>query len=959
GALHASGSLTSSDGGRDDDSIWNWNSEVEAARADDDGESSVGRPSDISMFDVAGEELFNAGHKDSRDWATDEDYESEADSTETATIEAIEQEVVRKFDRYLTPLVAIVYGVSCMDRSNIGNVKVAGLDTDLQLGMHRFKWLLAASCLTYIAFERITVLQQIYPANMLFAVFLFCYGLVAALQSVVTDFAGLAALRACLGLSESALVGLGLPIYLSTFYRQDEICLRVGLAVSTAPLAGACASILACAVAATSGWLEGTLAPWRVLFMVEGFPSVIMAALVWKLLPNRPGQTHFLKPRERKWAVLRIREHRRATAMNVASQEELGFGQGTVSSDWSRTVQALKDLNAWLSSFMMFCCNAAIASVNAFLPTILMQLDFTRETALALSALVHLLSFIFTALTARASKIEDTGSSTCFAAATHDIAALVAAGPAALPDEPVVLHGYLRKRTDMGRKLSFAQLTDTSLDKSIQVVALGRDSKAIQQLRGIDAHSPVVARGTVQRKPDAVGDDGQSSAGELELALEDIQCLNAFPMDIIMKPKTVFPPENRHLQIRNSPSLRHALQFRSKVRGLFRDALENTCTPAFVEIETPLLFKSTPEGAREFIVPTRRKGYAYALPQSPQQYKQVLMASGIPRYYQFARCFRDEDLRADRQPEFTQLDMEMAFATGEDVMQIMERVVRQVWARAMPAPLADVPFPRITYQEAMARFGSDKPDTRYGMEIKQLTVPATVLPRFSGATEPVVIEGLKVDGKGDASSMQTLVARAVSNGLQGAGAAHERALFLVHDASAPLLPDVDEEISAQIVRELDVQHGDLIVLHARPKRPFAGGSTRLGELRRELHGLAVQLGLAAPPTGYSFLWVHQFPLFTPNAAEADAAAHPGQGGSAGFSATHHPFTAPHAAADIALLAADPAAATADHYDLVLNGVELGGGSRRVHHAAMQEFIFREILRMPDARVAEFAHLLAG
>lgn len=203
----------------------------------------------------------------------------------------------------------------------------------------------------------------------------------------------------------------------------------------------------------------------------------------------------------------------------------------------------------------------------------------------------------------------------------------------------------------MGKKISFVRLMDPQLMESIQVIAFGKGGQ-LEQLRGLEQNSPVVVKGRVQKK--AAKGEGQSS--EIELALEEIQCLNEFPKDIIMTPETVFPPEKRFLQLRNDPSLREALRFRSKVRNLFKDALEEL-NPPFIEVETPLLFKSTPEGAREFLVPTRRKGHAYALPQSPQQYKQILMASGIPRYYQFAKCFRDEDLRADRQPEFTQVQL--------------------------------------------------------------------------------------------------------------------------------------------------------------------------------------------------------------------------------------------------------------------------------------------------------------
>ncbi|KAI1834966.1 hypothetical protein DTO006G1_3206 [Penicillium roqueforti] len=541
-----------------------------------------------------------------------------------------------------------------------------------------------------------------------------------------------------------------------------------------------------------------------------------------------------------------------------------------------------------------------------------------------------------------------------FPPATHDFETFFAQ---AEPNTEVVLHGYLGNRADLSKKLSFVRLSDPTLQHSLQVVAFAKND-AFEKLKTVNVNSPVAVRGIVQKKKTKPSETENPPVQDLwELALEEIHPLNDFPKDLIMTPETVFPPEQRYLQLRSDAELREALRFRARAHNICKKELEEQCPP-FVEIETPLLFKSTPEGAREFIVPTRREGLAYALPQSPQQYKQILMASGLPRYYQFARCFRDEDLRADRQPEFTQLDMEMSFATGDDVMRTVEGVIRRLWSSLMKDPAPEGPFRKVPYQEVMAKYGSDKPDTRYGMEIIRLdhVLPVDLVGKISDLANPIV-EAFKVEGN-DNNPAETH--KFITQFLDSpAGAPFNNnpdggpGVF-VYNGKQPLcgLQPFGFEAAEQVEELLDPDHGDLIVLQARPRAPFSGGSTPIGDLRRALHAASVSVGFKPAPTGFDFLWVVDFPLFSPSSD-----SEPGQGGAAGFSSTHHPFTAPKTPADVDLLLTDPTQAVADHYDLVVNGVELGGGSRRIHDAAVQEFIFRDILKMPAERLTDFSHLL--
>lgn len=534
-----------------------------------------------------------------------------------------------------------------------------------------------------------------------------------------------------------------------------------------------------------------------------------------------------------------------------------------------------------------------------------------------------------------------------------------------LLDAQIVLHGYLGTRRDASKSLTFAELHDMHLRSTVQLVStptkgVDGSDEAHQLLRDLEEHTPVAISGTVKSRkaPKASSKDGSDKSLLItgaEIKIEKITPLNAFPKDIIMADETVFPPEQRHLQIRNDSGLRKALAFRSRAARLIRDEL---CSKHdFAEVETPLLFKSTPEGAREFLVPTRVPGMAYALPQSPQQYKQILMGSGIPRYMQIAKCFRDEDLRADRQPEFTQVDLEMAFATGEDVMQVIESVTKRLWSELIGTTDMPAKFDRMTYEQAMSKYGSDKPDLRLGSEIRRIEymLPQDLIMKIGPLNEPIV-EVMKipiaeepadtikfVNAFMDSPEAQPFIQN--PNGQPG---------IFIFDSRKPLqgLQPFGFEAAETLEETLELEDGDLVVIQARENAPFSGGSTMIGNLRLALHKAAVKQGFLQPPEGFAFTWITDFPLFSP-AEEGE----PGQGGSAGISSTHHPFTAPKTPEDVDLLLENPLLAKADHYDLVVNGVELGGGSRRIHSAAMQEYVMREVLKMSETRMKDFAHLI--
>lgn len=534
-----------------------------------------------------------------------------------------------------------------------------------------------------------------------------------------------------------------------------------------------------------------------------------------------------------------------------------------------------------------------------------------------------------------------------------------------------------KKRT-VSKHLSFADLT-TPNGETIQICSNGEiDAESHAAFRQVPAFSPVIIQSR-QPNPD---EETRDASSKTTIYLDTIQSLNSVPKDLIVTPEVVFPQTKRHLQIRFHPELQARLEFRSWLKNTLNKGLIDK---GFTDVETPTLFKSTSEGAREFLVPTRQRGTAYALSQSPQQYKQVLIASGISRYMQWARCYRDEDLRADRQPEFSQLDMEWGFADAATVRKDINDVVLAA-LNAMPAyqdirgqqiPIvqgssstnsSDVySFTNIKFADSIAAYGTDKPDLRIPNRIHALRDLDTFQsfvgmithlsnPRIEAFTFQLHDCSPDEARKFVFNFMESLPPAFAEN-------PDGKPQALVYDSSKPRcgfssLGFEYETVLEQVSEGKELQDGDIVVFQAReePTGQYCSGSTKIGEIRNLLWAALVEAGYMSKPKlgepgSLQFAWVTEFPMFKPTEE-----GEPGQGGAAGFAAAHHPFTAPLSEADLEQLFIDPLGAKSAAYDLVLNGVEIGGGSERIHIADVQDFIMRDILKMTDARIKDFSHL---
>jgi aspartyl-tRNA synthetase len=396
----------------------------------------------------------------------------------------------------------------------------------------------------------------------------------------------------------------------------------------------------------------------------------------------------------------------------------------------------------------------------------------------------------------------------------------------------------------------------------------------------------------------------------------------------------------RYLDLRR-PKMRKNLQIRHRVSKSIRDYFD---AQEFIEVETPALFKSTPEGAREYLVPSRiHPGQFYALSQSPQQFKQILMVAGVERYFQIARCFRDEDLRSDRQMEFTQVDVEASFVDREDIYALFEGMLKKVWHDVLGVDLP-TPFPRLPYVEAMNRYGVDKPDVRFGLELVDLTdtFKQSGFKVFqSTATSGGAVKAINAKGLADLTQGEIKSLEEVAKSLGAKGLAYIKVEG--GEWKSPIVKFFSETEKAELTAKLGIAEGDAVFFAAAP---WEKACAILGRIRLEAAALLQKRGkLTIRPDDWKFLWVIEFPLMTHDEAENR------------YVATHHPFTAP-VPEDEALLESDPKKVRGQHYDVVLNGMELGGGSIRIHQPALQKKVFEEVLKIPtDVVESRFGYML--
>jgi len=500
----------------------------------------------------------------------------------------------------------------------------------------------------------------------------------------------------------------------------------------------------------------------------------------------------------------------------------------------------------------------------------------------------------------------------------------------------MTLAGWVHSRRDHGGVI-FVDLRDRS--GICQVVFRPEvDPASHERAKQLRAEDVIAVRGTLaKRSPETV--NPELATGEVELVSQELRLLNAsavppFPIEDETDANENTRLKYRYLDLRRPQSLGHLL-LRYRMTKLIRDYLDGR---GFIEVETPVLTKSTPEGARDYLVPSRiYHGKFYALPQSPQLFKQILMVGGLDRYFQIVKCFRDEDLRADRQPEFTQLDMELSFVQPEDVMRVVEGMIALLFEELKGLDLKR-PFQRLTYEEAMNRFGSDKPDMRFGLEIRDLTpvLRSSQFKVFAGAIQKGgVVKGIRVPQGGEMSrkDLDDMTPFAATFGAKGIAWTK----ITAEGWQSPIAKFLSAEEQKAIEQIAEGRVGDVILFSADTAKTVHDA---LGNLR--LH-LGEKLGLI-PENSYAPVWVVEFPLMEFDPQEKR------------YVALHHPFTAP-LDEDLPLLESEPVKARSKAYDLALNGMEIGGGSIRIHQVELQKKILGLMGIGAEEAQAKFGFLL--
>tara|TARA_B100000676_G_scaffold244094_1_gene246118 strand:- start:575 stop:2377 length:1803 start_codon:yes stop_codon:yes gene_type:complete len=512
--------------------------------------------------------------------------------------------------------------------------------------------------------------------------------------------------------------------------------------------------------------------------------------------------------------------------------------------------------------------------------------------------------------------------------------------------QEVTLSGWVHSRRDLGGVI-FIDVRDREGRTQLVFDPQETDAALVESAGRLRSESVISVSGKVRQRPDET-ENSKIPTGQVEVVAEVLELHNlaeVLPFQIDDPEAAAKVNEELRLQYRyidlRRPEMAHNLRLRSKVATATRVFMEEE---GFLEVETPTLFKSTPEGAREFVVPSRQSpGEFYALPQSPQQFKQVLMCAGVDKYFQLARCYRDEDLRADRQPEFTQVDIEMSFIDREDIYRVIEGLLKRVWKEALDYDVP-TPFPRVPFQEVMNRWGIDKPDTRFEMELVDFTevFAGSEFKVFSGAVKNGgVVKALNAKGFACVTQgqMEAMTDIAREHGAKGL------AFIKVENGEwkSPIVKFFTDAEKAALTEKLNIEEGDLVLFAAGE---WLNSCEILGRIRLYAAGKLVDMEkLSIPNDQFNFLWVVDFPLLAYD-REMDR-----------WYSSHHPFTSP-VAEDAEFLTSDPKRVRGQHYDVVVNGVELGGGSIRIHQPDLQKTVFEDVLQLtPEITEARFGYML--